>query len=138
MHQLDDENIEVIEKLGVPRFVNGVRVQLQQVILNLVTNAVDAMREATAYPKRLFIASGLEGEGWVKVTVEDTGKGLDPSLAECIFEPFNTTKNDGMGLGLSICRTIIEEAHGGELSVSPRSPHGTVFQFTVPVAAGVD
>ncbi|WNC95174.1 ATP-binding protein (plasmid) [Paraburkholderia sp. FT54] len=70
--------------------------------------------------------------------MEDTGKGLDPSIAERILEPFATTKSDGMGLGLSICRAIIEEAHGEELSVSPRSPHGTVFQFTVPVAASGD
>ncbi len=137
-YQLDDENIEVVEKLAVPRFVNGVRVQLQQVILNLVINAVDAMREATGGPRRLFIASGLEDKGWVRITVEDTGKGLDPAIAGRIFEPFTTTKNDGMGLGLSICRTIIEEAHGGELSVFPGSPHGTVFRFTVPVAASAD
>jgi predicted ATPase/signal transduction histidine kinase len=137
-HQLEDEKIDVIAELAVPRFVNGVRVQLQQVILNLVMNAVDAMREAASCPRLLFIGSGLEHNGWVRVTVEDTGKGLDPSIAERIFEPFTTTKSGGMGLGLSICRTIIEEAHGGDLSASPRSPCGTVFRFTVPVAASAD
>jgi predicted ATPase/signal transduction histidine kinase len=133
-HQLDDEHVQVVEKLAVPRFVSGVRVQLQQVILNLVMNAVDAMREVGSRPGHLFIASRLEDAGWVRVTVEDTGKGLDASIAERIFEPFTTTKSGGMGLGLSICRTIIEEVHGGALSVFPRSPHGTVFHFTVPVA----
>jgi C4-dicarboxylate-specific signal transduction histidine kinase len=137
-NQLDEGNIEVIGNLSVPLFVNGDRVQLQQVLLNLVVNAVDAMRETTGRPRCLFISTTLEESGWVRVEVADTGKGLDPSTAERIFEPFVTTKSSGMGLGLSICRTIIVEAHGGELSTSPRSPYGTAFQFTVSSAARTD
>lgn len=137
-NQLDDGNIEVVGNLSMPRFVNGDRVQLQQVLMNLVVNAVDAMRETTRRPRSLFITTTLEKRGWVRVEVADTGKGLDPLTAERIFEPFVTTKSSGMGLGLSICRTIIVEAHGGELSASPRSPCGTTFQFTVPAAASAD
>lgn len=132
--ELDDENIEVIEDLAMPRFVNGDRVQLQQVILNLVMNASDAMKETTGRPRRLSIASRLAEQGWVSIEVEDTGKGLEPTTADRIFEPFVTTKSSGMGLGLSICRTIITEAHGGAISVAPGSPHGTTFKFTVPAA----
>ncbi|HEY2132541.1 MAG TPA: ATP-binding protein, partial [Acetobacteraceae bacterium] len=69
----------------------------------------------------------------VVVAVEDTGPGLDPAIAPRIFEPFFTTKTDGLGMGLSICRSIIE-AHGGYLWVSPRAPHGAALRFTVPIA----
>jgi signal transduction histidine kinase len=69
----------------------------------------------------------------VQVAVEDTGPWLDPAVAQRIFEPFFTTKPDGLGMGLSICRSIVE-AHGGRLWASPRVPHGTAFQFTVPIA----
>ena len=69
----------------------------------------------------------------VQVAVEDTGPGLDPPIAQRIFEPFFTTKSEGLGMGLSICRSIVE-AHGGQLWVSPRAPHGTAFHFTIPIA----
>jgi len=68
-----------------------------------------------------------------QVTVEDNGPGLDPTTAPRIFEPFFTTKSDGLGMGLSICRSIIE-AHGGQLWASPRAPHGTAFHFAIPIA----
>jgi signal transduction histidine kinase len=113
------------------RPVFGDRVQLQQVLLNLIMNAVESMSAVTDRPKMLAITSEpIEPDGLL-VAVEDTGTGLDPAIADRIFDSFVTTKPDGMGMGLSICRSIIE-AHGGRISVSPRVPYGTVFRFTVP------
>jgi signal transduction histidine kinase len=113
------------------RPVFGDRVQLQQVLLNLITNAVDAMSGVTDGPKVLTIASECVESDGMLVAVEDTGTGLDPAMVDRVFTPFVTTKPNGMGMGLSICRSIIE-AHGGRLWVSPRVPCGTVFRFTVP------
>jgi signal transduction histidine kinase len=113
------------------RPVLGDRVQLQQVLLNLITNAVDAMSAVMDHARELTLSSArTEGDGFI-VTITDTGAGLEPMIAERIFEPFFTTKSEGLGMGLSICRTIIE-SHGGELWVSPNVPYGTVFRFTVP------
>jgi PAS domain S-box-containing protein len=113
------------------RFVRGDRVQLQQVLLNLILNGLDAMNAVTD-TKELTVSSTLADPGGVLVSVEDTGTGLDPAIALRIFEPFFTTKADGIGMGLSICRSIIE-AHGGRLWASPRAPHGTALRFTVPI-----
>jgi C4-dicarboxylate-specific signal transduction histidine kinase len=115
------------------RHVVGDRVQLQQVLLNLILNAIEAMN-AVDGERALTVASALTDDGRVVVSVEDTGVGLDPAVAQHIFEPFVTTKRDGLGMGLSICRSIID-AHGGRLWVSPGVPRGTAFRFTVPVAA---
>jgi PAS domain S-box-containing protein len=115
------------------RPVMGDRVQLQQVLLNLILNGIDAMQAVTD-TKELMVSSALTEPGSVLVSVEDSGPGLDPAIAQRIFEPFFTTKADGLGMGLSICRSIIE-VHGGRLWVSPRVPHGTALRFTVP--AGV-
>jgi C4-dicarboxylate-specific signal transduction histidine kinase len=114
--------------------VMGDRVQLQQVLLNLILNGIDAMSAVAERTKELTVSSERAdaGEPAVVVSVEDTGTGLDPAMAQRIFEPFFTTKSDGLGMGLSICRSIIE-AHGGRLWVSPRAPHGTGFHFTVPI-----
>jgi signal transduction histidine kinase len=112
----------------------GDRVQLQQVILNLVMNAIEAMSTDTNVPRMLYVRSQGEGPGGVLVTVEDSGPGISPESIDRLFEAFFTTKPSGMGMGLSICRSIIN-AHGGRLWVSPGSPRGTVFQFTVPIAA---
>jgi C4-dicarboxylate-specific signal transduction histidine kinase len=114
---------------GQPVF--GDRVQLQQVLLNLIMNGVEAMSSVSERPRVLAITSQAADPSEVLVAVEDTGTGLDPATAKRIFEPFFTTKGDGMGMGLSICRSIIE-THGGRLWVSPRVPCGTVFRFTVP------
>jgi PAS domain S-box-containing protein len=114
-------------------FVMGDRVQLQQVLLNLIKNAAEAMSAITDRAKMLEIRGQITEAGEALITVEDTGTGLDPATADHILEPFFTTKSSGMGMGLSICRSIIE-AHGGRLWASPRSPHGTAFQFTVPTA----
>jgi C4-dicarboxylate-specific signal transduction histidine kinase len=113
--------------------VLGDRIQLQQVLLNLIKNAVDAMNGITDRAKRLEISSQITESGEALIRVEDTGTGLDAASTEHIFEPFFTTKPTGMGLGLSICRSIIE-AHGGRLWAAPRSTHGTAFQFTLPLA----
>jgi PAS domain S-box-containing protein len=113
------------------RPVFGDRVQLQQVLLNLITNAVDAMSAVTDRPKVLTITSEpVEPDGML-VVIEDAGTGLDPEIADLLFTPFVTTKPAGMGMGLSICRSIIE-AHGGRLWVASGVPCGTVFRFTVP------
>jgi len=113
--------------------VMGDRVQLQQVLLNLIMNASDAMSTTSDRPKMVEIRGQITESGEALIIVEDNGTGLDPKIAEHIFEPFFTTKPTGMGMGLSICRSIIE-AHGGRLWASPHSPHGTSFQFTVPTA----
>ena len=102
------------------RPVFGDRVQLQQVLLNLIMNGIEAMRAVTDRTRELTVSSALAEPGSVLVAVEDTGTGLDEAIAQRIFEPFFTTKSDGLGMGLSICRSIIE-AHGGHLWVSPRT-----------------
>jgi C4-dicarboxylate-specific signal transduction histidine kinase len=113
------------------RPVFGDRVQLQQVLLNLIMNAVESMSAVTDRPKMLTITSQPIEPSGLMVAVEDTGTGLDPAIADRIFDSFVTTKPDGMGMGLSICRSIIE-AHGGRISASPRVPYGTAIRFTVP------
>jgi C4-dicarboxylate-specific signal transduction histidine kinase len=116
------------------RPVFGDRVQLQQVLLNLTMNGVEAVSAVTDGPKVLAITSEPVEPGGVLVAVEDTGQGLDQATADRIFDPFFTTKPDGMGMGLSICQSIID-AHGGHISVSPGVPYGTVFRFTMPGVA---
>jgi signal transduction histidine kinase len=113
--------------------VNGNRVQLQQVLLNLIMNAVDAMA-ARSDPRVLTVRSEPADGGLVKVSVADTGPGIDAADVERLFNPLYTTKSGGMGMGLSICRAIIE-AHESRLWFTPNSPRGAVFQFTLPTAA---
>jgi PAS domain S-box-containing protein len=122
------------ELAAADRPVMGDRVQLQQVLLNLIMNGVQAMRRVTERTKELTISTALTEPGSVLVTVVDTGAGLDPAVAERMFRPFFTTKPDGLGMGLAICRSIVE-AHGGRLWVSPRTPHGADVRFTVPLWA---
>ena len=116
------------------RPVTGDRVQLQQVLLNLIMNGVEAMRGVTERNRELAVTSAPVQPGSVLVAVEDTGMGLDPAFAKRMFQPFFTTKPDGLGMGLVICRSIIE-AHGGRLWVSPRAPHGANVRFTIPLWA---
>ena len=116
------------------RPVLGDRVQLQQVLLNLIMNSVEAMRSVTECTRELTVSSTLVEPSSVLVTVEDTGAGLDPAVAERVLEPFFTTKPDGLGMGLTICRSIVE-AHGGRLWIEPRAPHGVDVRFTVPLWA---
>jgi PAS domain S-box-containing protein len=112
----------------------GDRVQLQQVLLNLIMNGIEAMTAVPEHAKTLVIRTALAEPAGVAVTVEDAGPGLDAAFAERIFDPFFTTKPNGLGMGLSICRSIID-AHGGRLGASPRSPYGTIVRFTVPTFA---
>jgi len=110
--------------------VHGDRVQLQQVVLNLTLNAVEAMGSVEAEPRELLISTEQDHTG-VLVAVGDSGPGLDPRHGERIFEAFYTTKSSGTGMGLSICRSIID-AHGGRLWAEANEPRGAVFQFTLP------
>ena len=112
--------------------VRGDRVGLQQVLMNLITNGADAMSSITDRPRILHIESQMEASDSVLVAVADAGTGFNPDIADRIFDRLFTTKPNGMGLGLSICRSIIE-AHGGRLWASPGFPHGAVFQFTMPI-----
>ena len=121
------------EMQGRPTEVFGDRIQLQQVLLNLIMNAIEAMSSETSRERNLMITSGIDDGIKVRITVEDTGGEIDPAHLDQIFDPFFTTKSNGMGLGLSICRSIIE-AHGGRLSASPRSPFGTAFHLILPIA----
>ena len=114
--------------------VMGDRVQLQQVVLNLMMNGMDAIGAAKSNLKDLMVHSWKQGESEIGVKIEDTGVGLEPENAEKIFDPFFTTKPHGIGMGLSISRSIIE-AHEGKLWATPRPAGGTIFQFTIPVRA---
>jgi signal transduction histidine kinase len=105
------------------------RVQLQQVFLNLIT-----MSSVTDRERVLTIRSRIVEPDRVQITLEDSGTGIDPSAVDRIFDAFFTTKSDGMGMGLSICRSIIE-SHGGRLSAAPRHPHGSTFQVVLPTVA---
>jgi len=111
--------------------VTADRVQLQQVVFNLITNATDAMQSVTDRNRTLRIRSGIGSNGDVLVTIEDTGTGINQEDVERIFNSFFTTESHGMGMGLWICRSIIE-SHGGRLWAAPAHPHGAVFQFSLP------
>ena len=111
--------------------IEGDRVQLQQVVLNLIINAIQAMSATSDGSRQLLITTVKEDSGDVLVAVQDSGPGLTSGAIQQIFQPFLTTKPGGLGLGLSICRSIIE-AHGGRLWASPNEPRGAIFQFTLP------
>jgi signal transduction histidine kinase len=113
--------------------VVGDRVQLQQVILNLLRNAADAMSVIDGHPREVLIRTELEEENWVRLSVKDSGAGLAPQAAEKMFEAFYTTKTDGMGIGLSVSRSIIE-AHQGRLWAAPNDGPGSTFSFAIPGA----
>jgi len=115
---------------GLP-LIEGDRVQLQQVLLNLIMNALEAMSDVSDDARELLISTRNAGPEGVLVAVRDSGPGLAPAAAERVFTPFYTTKPTGLGIGLSICHSIIE-AHGGRLWVNANLPRGVTFQFTVP------
>jgi len=110
--------------------VHGDRVQLQQVVLNLLLNAVEAMGSVEAAPRELLISTRQDHTG-VLVAVQDSGPGIDPEHLDRVFHSFYTTKPGGTGMGLSICRSIVD-AHGGRLWAEANQPRGTIFQFTLP------
>jgi len=111
------------------------RVQIQQVLVNLLRNGIDAMRASKQRELKVNIAS--DGEGFTVVRVSDTGVGISDDMRERLFEPFMTTKKEGMGVGLSICRTIIE-AHGGVIWGENNPEGGATFAFTLPLAEAVE
>jgi len=113
--------------------VQGDGVQLQQVVLNLILNAVEAMGSVEAGARELSISTEQDHRG-VLVTVRDSGPGIEPTHLERVFKPFYTTKSSGLGMGLSICRSIIE-GHGGRLWADANEPRGAVFQFTLPAGS---
>ncbi len=114
--------------------VRGDRVQLQQVILNLIINGLEAIAKSQNGTRELLVRSDQDDADNVRVAVSDSGEGLDAANLERVFDAFFTTKPDGMGMGLAISRTIIE-SHGGRLWATSNSPHGAVFQFTLPTNA---
>jgi PAS domain S-box-containing protein len=113
--------------------VKGDRVQLQQVVLNLIRNGMDAMSTVDDRPRQLIITTAEAEPDNILVAVQDSGTGIDPTMLERVFDAFFTTKPDGLGMGLSICRTIIE-THGGNLWATTTAPCGTILQFTLPAA----
>jgi signal transduction histidine kinase len=118
---------------GLPP-VQGDRIELQQVMLNLIVNAVEAMRGAKDGARDLLISTGKDASNAILVDVRDSGSGLDPKALDRLFDAFYTSKANGMGMGLSICRSIIE-AHGGRVWASANAPQGAVFSFTLPLDA---
>jgi signal transduction histidine kinase len=120
-----------MELSRAPPVVLADRVQLQQVIINLVMNAIEAMQAVTDRPRELAIRTHRNETHQILVTVKDCGVGISVEDADRLFDAFFTTKASGMGMGLSICRSIIA-AHGGRLWAEPNLPHGATFQFTLP------
>lgn len=126
-------NVSVQAQLaeGLP-LIQGDRVQLQQVILNLIINAVQAMSGVSEGSRGLLIGTGKDASGGVLVAVQDSGPGLNPESFDCLFDSFYTTKPGGMGMGLSICRSIVE-AHEGRIWATPNAGPGITVQFTLPI-----
>jgi C4-dicarboxylate-specific signal transduction histidine kinase len=125
-------NVSVRTQLsdGLPP-IEGDRVQLQQVILNLIVNAIEAMTGTNEGPRELLLSTEKTEPDAVRASVRDSGPGLAPVALERLFEAFYTTKPSGLGLGLAISRSIIE-SHGGQLRASPNLPCGALFHFTLP------
>jgi PAS domain S-box-containing protein len=132
-HQVSLQN-ETLD--GLP-LVMAKRIELQQVLLHLIVNALDAMSSVTDRERVLTVKSGVCQSGHVLITLEDTGGGIDPNHMDRIFDAFFTTKAHGMGMGLSICRSIIE-SHDGRLWASGRSPYGSIFYVELPGKASVN
>jgi C4-dicarboxylate-specific signal transduction histidine kinase len=130
--ELNGQQVELDLDLTAPSpAVMGDRVQLQQVVINLLLNAGQAMSSITDRPRSITARSWLSPSGEAVVDVEDAGVGIAPDAAQRLFEPFFTTKQQGMGMGLSICRSIIE-AHEGVLAVVPKEGPGAMFRFKLP------
>jgi C4-dicarboxylate-specific signal transduction histidine kinase len=134
--ELRDHDVTLrVELASGLRPVFGDRVQLQQVLLNLIMNGIEAMKAVTDRPRQILIRSHQHQPGTIVVAVRDSGVGLDPQGADRIFDAFYTTKPDGLGMGLSISRSIIE-AHSGRLWASGNDDYGVTLQFTLPTGGG--
>ena len=112
--------------------IQGDSIQIQQVLINLLTNALDAMDDQPLDARTIAISTRLENLEEIMVSISDCGGGLPPDTIETIFSPFHTTKSSGMGLGLSICKSIVE-AHGGKIFAENNPDGGATFSFTLPV-----
>ncbi len=137
-HDLAGRGVRTLMDLapGLPD-VSGDRVQIQQVLLNLIMNGADALQSVERPNRHIGIATVRTAEGSVQVTVADDGTGIDPAACERLFEPFFTTKPEGMGMGLAICRSIVG-AHEGELRVTTNEGGGATFHFTLPASEDTD
>src|SRR5215467_8358470 len=133
--EVENHRVSVRAELfdGLPHILAN-HVLLRQVIMNLIVNAVDAMSTVLNRPRVLGVKTGLHEPNYLLISVEDSGIGINPRNINRIFEPFFTTKSHGMGIGLSICRSIIEN-HDGRLSVSPGQPYGSIFQVLLPTSS---
>jgi signal transduction histidine kinase len=129
--EMTHSRVTLSTRLAEVRSIKGDRVQLQQVILNLILNALEAMGDNE--PRDLLIESEENDGRNIIVSVSDSGQGVDAATVDRIFEPFYSTKQDGMGIGLSICRSIIE-AHEGKIWARQNNARGSTFQFTLPIA----
>ncbi|OHB68782.1 MAG: hypothetical protein A2V70_07155 [Planctomycetes bacterium RBG_13_63_9] len=134
--RLYDVHLELALDRSLPKALVD-RIQIEQVVSNLVRNAMEATQGGPGGCGLVTIRTSMSGPGTIEVAVVDTGKGLEGEGAERVFEPFYTTKSDGMGLGLSISRSIIE-AHGGRLEAEPNADRGATFRFTLPVGDAGD
>jgi len=132
---LDQHGITTRVKLleALPKIVAH-KGQLHQVLINLIRNAIEAMQVDKNGHRVLQVSSGRHDDDKIILSIEDSGPGIDPKHAENIFDAFITTKSHGMGLGLALCRMIIER-HSGELSVSPAHPRGSIFRVVLPIFA---
>jgi signal transduction histidine kinase len=130
--ELDDHGIETAHDLasGLPQ-VTGHRGQLQEVLINLVRNAIEAMQADESNRRALQLRTGPHGSNRIFVVVQDSGPGIDPVQLESIFDAFVTTKAHGMGLGLALSRMIIDR-HAGQLSAVPAEPRGSIFRIVLP------
>jgi signal transduction histidine kinase len=130
--QLNSAGVSVRKTIATDLpLVRADRVQVQQVVLNLILNAVDAMNSVADGPRELLISSRYEKKDGIVFAVHDSGPGLDQHDVERIFEPFYTTKSSGVGMGLAICRSIIH-THGGRIWAEANEPRGAIFRFTLP------
>lgn len=125
-------SVQIEASPSVPRVI-GDSIELQQCVLNLLMNAFDAIAEAKSDRRGVAIKVAPEKTGWVRVSVSDSGAGIDPAVSKRLFEPFVTTKSEGMGLGLLVTRSIVE-SHGGRIWSTPNPDRGATFAFTLPVA----
>lgn len=121
--------VQLVTDAIVPK-VPGNRVELQQVLVNLIVNAIDAMRTAAARAPEIRITLSRQRGGWAQVVVADNGPGVPPEQRDQIFEPYNSTKREGLGMGLTMCRNIVE-SHGGRIALDRRARHGAAFRFTL-------